>query len=432
MIFGTVKEITIGPTALTALMINRVVEKHNADYAILGTFLCGCVILLLGISNLGFLVQFISTPTISGFITSAMFIIGSGQVKNLLGIKSGSASDFVSAWSTVFSHLDEIKLSDSLLGFGSLAFLIGMKHVNKITRWKAFFKWFGICKNALIVIFGISIAYVFHVYGKEPFRLTGAVKEGLPDFKPPPFSSGTSGFWDMVQTLGMLLLTIPLVSILEMMAIAKAFSKGKPVDATQELIALGLSNMAGGFVSSIPITGSLTRTAVNSASGVKTTLGGIFDATLILLSLGLLTKTFYFIPKATLAAVIINSMLTLIDIKEIVEIYRSKKIDFIPFLGTFGFSLWLGLEFGILVGVAISIFFTLYKTSRPNIDFEREEIKGKQVLIAKPSQSLMYSSAEYFKSTLLKNMRTVNAEAEVIVINGEAIDFIDSTTAKVR
>jgi solute carrier family 26 (sodium-independent sulfate anion transporter), member 11 len=107
----------------------------------------------------------------------------------------------------------------------------------------------------------------------------------------------------MAQALGLSLLTLPLVSILESIAIAKAFSKGKLVDATQEMIALGLCNVFSSFFQSIPITGSFTRTAVNHSSGVRTTLGGVVTGCLVLLALGLLTSTFYFIPKTTLAAV---------------------------------------------------------------------------------------------------------------------------------
>lgn len=113
-------------------------------------------------------------------------------------------------------------------------------------------------------------------------------------------------FGDMVQALGLSLITLPLVSILESVAIAKAFSKGKIVDATQEMIALGLCNIASSFFLSIPITGSFTRTAVNHNSGVKTTLGGVVTGCLVLLALGLLTSTFYYIPKTTLAAVSIH------------------------------------------------------------------------------------------------------------------------------
>jgi sodium-independent sulfate anion transporter 11 len=123
------------------------------------------------------------------------------------------------------------------------------------------------------------VAYSFHLNGSDPFRLTGEIKEGLPEFKIPPMETELNGqsyyFMDMFRALGLSLVTLPLVSILESVAIAKAFSKGKVVDATQEMIALGLCNVASSFFQSIPITGSFTRTAVNHNSGVKTTLGGV-------------------------------------------------------------------------------------------------------------------------------------------------------------
>lgn len=282
-------------------MLNTIVLNYNVDVAILGTFLSGCVILLFGLLNLGFLVQFISTPTISAFVSAATLIIGSGQVKSLLGIKSGSSSDFVGAWADVFAHLHEIKWSDTFLGFFSLAVLLGMKNLNRMKVWPTFFKWMAISRNASVVIFGIILAYGFHINGSDPFNLTGPISQGLPDFSSPPISTIIDGkkigFLEMVNALGLLLLTVPLVTILEMMAIAKAFNKGKAVDATQELISLGMCNIGGAFASSIPVTGSLTRTAVNNASGVKTTLGGCFTSFLVLLALGLLTDTFYFIPS---------------------------------------------------------------------------------------------------------------------------------------
>lgn len=419
-------------------MLNTIVLNYNVDVAILGTFLSGFVILLFGLLNLGFLVQFISTPTISAFVSAATLIIGSGQVKSLLGIKSGSSSDFVGAWADVFTHLHEIKWSDTFLGFFSLAVLLGMKNLNRMKVWPTFFKWMAISRNASVVIFGVILAYIFHINGSDPFNLTGPISKGLPDFSFPPISTIINGkkigFLEMVNALGLLLLTVPLVTILEMMAIAKAFNKGKAIDATQELISLGMCNIGGAFASSIPVTGSLTRTAVNNASGVKTTLGGCFTSFLVLLALGLLTDTFYFIPKATLAAGIIAAMVALIEVNEMVEIYKSKRLDMIPYLGTFIFALWRGLEFGIFVGIGIDIMFTLYKASRPGILFKMQEIGKQNVLVVRPSQNLCYSSAEYFKTTLLKRIQRITKEfrsAEIIVIDGSAVDFMDSTVAKV-
>ena len=426
---------TIGPTAITALMISPIVTNFNQDFAILGTFLVGCVIFLFGFLNLGFLVQFISEPTISAFVSAATIIIGSGQVKPLLGIRSGSSSDFFNTWVNVFKHIDEIRWSDTALGLLSLVFLLGMKNLNRIKMWPKGFKFLAISRNALIVVTGIVVAYIFDINGSQPFRLTGEIKKGLPNFFLPPFSSEHEGqtfnFLEMCNELGILLITIPIVSMLESVAITKAFSKGKIVDSTQEMITLGLCNIFASFASSIPITGSLTRTAVNKASGVKTQLGGIFSGILVLLALSVLTGTFYYIPKTTLAAVIIASMISMVELHEIVKIYKTKRSDTLPFLATFLVSLWLGLEYGILIGITINILFLLRSTSRPKIFIESENVNGQEVIVVKPNQSLVYSSAEYFKSTVLKKTSVNFPDVTLVVIDGSFISSIDTTVAKV-
>lgn len=153
---------------------------------------------------------------------------------------------------------------------------------------------------------------------------------------------------------------------------------------------------------------------------------------MVLLALGLLTGTFYFIPKTTLAAVIIAAMISMIEIHEVIEIYRTKRADIIPFLATFIVSLLLGLEFGILAGVAINFIMTLYVTSRPHIDFEHEKANDIDVLIVTPDQSLMYSSAEYFKSTVIKKALREFSSVQYIFINGTSINkTLDVTVVKV-
>lgn len=155
---------------------------------------------------LGFLVQFISAPTISAFISAATLIIGSGQINPLLGIKSGSSSAFVDSWVNLFSHITEIRWSDTALGLLSLVILLCMKRCNRIKKYPTFFKFVSISRNAIVVIMGIAIAYVFHINGSEPFRLTGDIRKGLPPFDFPPLSTEANGksytFSEMFTALG--------------------------------------------------------------------------------------------------------------------------------------------------------------------------------------------------------------------------------------
>lgn len=103
-------------------------------------------------------------------------------------------------------------------------------------------------------------------------------------------------------------------------------ANGKPIDATQELIAIGISNVANSFVQSFPGTGSLSRSAVNNASGVKTPLGGLYTGLLVILSLVLFTPYFYYIPKAALAAVIIAAVVFMVEVKVVKPMWRSKSM----------------------------------------------------------------------------------------------------------
>lgn len=241
-------------------MTYTVVARLNADLAVLTTLLSGAIIFFLGFFNLGFLMQFLSAPTITGFMNAATVIITSGQLRRLLGIKSGSSSEFIESWETLIKHYDETTLYDTLLGVSSLSILVGIRYIAQRRRESIFLRYLSISRNAIVVFGGILISYLFYVNGMQPFALTGEIASGFPSLALPPFSTvhnnQTYNFPEMVSALGLSIISIPVISIVEAVAIAKSFSKGKIVDVTQEMMALGLCNIASSFVSSIPITGS--------------------------------------------------------------------------------------------------------------------------------------------------------------------------------
>ncbi|KAK0074762.1 hypothetical protein PV326_012191, partial [Microctonus aethiopoides] len=291
-------------------------------------------------------------------------------------------------------------------------------------------------RNAIVVIFGILIAFIFDKYGMKPFHLTGTMGQGLPPFTPPPFSTtfnnNTYNFIELTRNMGTTLFTIPIISTIEHIAIAKAFeflfAKGKSLDATQEMLALGLCNIIGSFVRSMPVTGSFTRTAVNHASGVRTPLGGIFTGGLVLLAAGLLANTFKLIPKATLAAVIISAMYFMLDFQTYRLFWRAKKLDFLTMIVTLFACVFISLEIGIAIGVSLNLILLLYFSARPAVKIISEQANGCAIIYVTPEEALTFPAAENLRK---KIMKACEESASNVIFNCKNLKRIDVTVAKV-
>nr|XP_012135831.1 PREDICTED: sodium-independent sulfate anion transporter-like isoform X5 [Megachile rotundata] len=266
---------------------------------------------------------------------------------------------------------------------------------------------------------------------KRQIPFPGTLGEGLPPFGPPPFSiianNRTYDFIETTTAMGTTLFFVPVVSAIEHMAIAKAFAMGKSLDATQEMLALGLCNMFGSFVRSMPVTGSFTRTAVNHSSGVKTTFGGLFTGCLVLLASSLLTSTFRFIPKATLAAVIICAMYYMLDFKTYALLWRARKVDFFLMLITFLFCVFLKLEWGILIGIVLNLVILLYFSTRFTVQTEVEQTGDKALIRVTPEETIAFPAAEDFRARIMKLSENNSSN---VVLDCKNLKRIDVTVAK--
>ncbi|KAJ8953892.1 hypothetical protein NQ318_019132 [Aromia moschata] len=304
IILGSCKDVPVGPSAVSSLMTYQVTSGHGPEYAILLCFLTGLVQILMGLFGLGFLIDFVSGPVSSGFTSAVALIIVTSQVKDVLGIKA-SGTTFVDTWRSIFSDIHNTRGWDTLLGISCIAVLLILRIVGTFklgpkgddddakpsrcqnvinkTLWLV-----GTARNAILVIVCGFIGYSFCSNGPPPFKVIGDVPQGLPSVKPPPFgyeeevngTTVTHSFVDMVQKMGSGIIVVPLITLLENIAVCKAFANGKVVDATQEFIAIGACNLANSFVQSFPGTGSLSRSAVNNSSGVRTPLGGLYTGLL--------------------------------------------------------------------------------------------------------------------------------------------------------
>ncbi|KAK4014629.1 hypothetical protein OUZ56_027147 [Daphnia magna] len=454
---GSTRAVTIGPTALLGLLTHDGALLMGPEAAVLLAFLTGCISLLFGICNFvginfmichlkGFLIEFIAAPVIAGFTTAAALTIGTTQISSLLGLKF-QAVGFVQTWQAVFEHIQETQTWDAVMGFSSVAILLALrdyailinfdlryceKLLEKVrigkdgdrTSIQCFingaFWLISVSRNAIVIIVGCVIAATLIKPGYDaPFEITvnantfrkGNITGGLPSIQAPSFyiehGNRTYNFVEICQNLGSALFVTPLIAILESMAIAKSFAKGQRIDASQEMIAIGTSNLLGSFVSSFPVSGSFSRTAVNNASGVRTAFGGIYTGALVLLAITVLTPYFFFIPKSCLAAVIITAVIFMVEVHLVKLVWKSRKLDLIPLFVTFSFCLFLSLEIGIIVGTAVNLAMLLYATARPRIKiltFQNTSGFENQIkyLYITPDRSVVFTAIDYFMSTVRK------------------------------
>ncbi|XP_032177902.1 sodium-independent sulfate anion transporter isoform X5 [Mustela erminea] len=408
---GTSRDVTLGPTAIMSLLVSFY-TFHEPAYAVLLAFLSGCIQLAMGFLHLGFLLDFISYPVIKGFTSAATVTIGFGQIKNLLGLQDIPRQFFLQVYQT-FRKVGEIRAGDAVLGLVCVLLLLVLKlmrdHVPPVhpemppgVRLSHGLVWTATtARNALVVSFAALVAYSFEVTGYQPFILTGQTAEGLPPVRIPPFSvttaNGTVSFAEMVQDMGAGLAVVPLMGLLESIAVAKSFASqgGYRVDSNQELLAIGLTNVLGSLVSSYPVTGSFGRTAVNAQSGVCTPAGGLVTGVLVLLSLNYLTSLFYYIPKSALAAVIIMAVAPLFDTRVFGTLWRVKRLDLLPLCVTFLFCFW-EVQYGILAGTLVSVLILLHSVARPKM-----QVSEGPVLVLQPASGLHFPAVEALREAII-------------------------------
>ncbi|XP_040542520.1 LOW QUALITY PROTEIN: sodium-independent sulfate anion transporter isoform X1 [Gallus gallus] len=424
-LLGTAKDVTLGPTAIMSLLVSSY-AFHDPAYAVLLAFLSGCIQLAMGLLHLGFLLDFVSCPVIKGFTSAASITIGFNQVKNILGLQGIPRQFFLQVYETL-RRIGEARAGDAILGLSCLAALAGLRamksrlHPTASTEPLAarasvlLVRSCATARNALVVLAAGLVAYSFQLSGSQPLTLTGSVPRGLPPFRPPPFSkavpNGTVPFGRMVQDMGAGLAVVPLVGVLETVAIAKAFASQNDyrIDANQELLAMGTANILGSFFSSYPITGSFGRTAVNAQTGVCTPMGGLVTGTLVLLSLAYLTSLFCYIPKAALAAVIISAVVPMFDARIFRTLWRVKRLDLIPLCVTFLFCFW-EVQYGIMAGVLVSGILLLYSVARPPI-----KVLEQGVLLVQPGSSLHFPAADHLQDIIRDRALAASPPCSVIL-----------------
>lgn len=431
-VFGTSRQLAVGPVAMDSLLVASGLialaaagSERYIQLAILLALMMGAIQLVLGLAKMGFLVNFLSRPVISGFTSAAAFIIGFNQLTHVIGADIPRSNQV---------HLLAVGAIEALGELNTVTLGIGLGAMGALFFFKRFVK--GFPAALLVVVVGILIVR-FGGLEAQGVAIVGNVPAGLPGVDLPTISK------DDILHLLPVAATLALIAFMEAISVAKAMEERHPehpVSANQELRALGLANVIGSFFMCYPTTGGFSRTAVNDQAGAKTGMAAIISAGVVMLVLLMLTPLFYHLPKAVLGAIILVAVSGLVDFSYPRQLWKTQRDEFILLIITFVVTAGIGITQGIVTGAVLALFMMVYRTARPHIaelgrinsfykNIQRfpEAAVREDVLAIRWDGQLYYANKDYFKSSLSTRVAEKGTALRLVVLNAESMNYVDAS-----
>ncbi|KAF2074234.1 hypothetical protein CYY_004444 [Polysphondylium violaceum] len=447
-LFGSSRHLAVGPLALMSILVGSAVQSLNPTSMIeyiglanLLSLLVGINFLLMSFLQLGFLINFLSRPVLSGFTSAAAIIIILSMTPSLLGIP-GTNQQF--AWKYaiyIFSNIGKTNWIAVVIAVFCMAMLYIFKNYLKTFPKTTI----PVPAPLFLVIFGLLLSYFADLKGKGV-----AVVEDIPGGLPSP-SFFTNFSIDLVLSLYKDSLIIPIVGLIETISIAKvAATKAKyELNMNQELLGLGMANIIGGIFQGYPAAGAFGRSSLHLNSGAKTQFTTIISVVVVGVTLLFLTPVFYYLPKVVLSSIVIFAVIPLIDLEEVQNLWSINKVDMILLLVAFWSTLVLGVQAGVASAVLLSILLILLTISKPtthlcgripgtatysDTNLYPEAITSESEIIFRFDSPLIFVNAYYLRKQLKKVYRfeddSVNPKIKAIILDCSSITRVDSTGIK--
>ena len=356
-LFGSSRQLAVGPVAIVSLLtlsgIQQLAEPGSASfvgYALLLALMVGVVQLGLGLVRGGAIVKFLSHAVISGFTSAAAIIIGLSQFKNLTGAEVGRHENVFSLLADVGRNISSVHLTTLAIGVASVAALLLLRRLHRRIP------------GALVVVIASTLAVYVLGLNEHGVSIVGDVPSGLPALSAPGFDLAA------LRTLLPVALTVSFVGYMESIAVAQSIAarEKERVGPNQEMRALGIANIGAAFFGGYPVTGGFSRSAVNYQAGARTSLASIITAGLIAVTLLLFTDLFFYLPRAVLGAIVVVAVAGLVDLKQATHLYRIRRTDAASLVVTFAATLTLGVELGIILGIAFSLAVFIWRSAHPH------------------------------------------------------------------
>ena len=470
-LMGSSRQLSTGPVAvvslLTAAALGEIVTDPSsyAVYAALLALIVGVFQFSLGILRLGFVINFLSHPVVTGFTNAAAIIIGASQLPKVFGIRviSSNDTDWESACQplTIIERIESVDVNglhaicNADQSYQTIARLLeaAVFHTHLPTLAMAISGVLGIILfqrffPRLPAILSVAVLSTVASFLMDFQAMGGAIVssiniDGLFSFKVPRFD------FNAVGTLFIYAITISLIGFMEAISVAKsmAATTKQRLDVNQELIGQGLSNVTSSFFQGYSVSGSFSRSAVNLTAGAVTGFSSVVTAVIVGLTIVWLTPLLYHLPQATLAAIILMAVVNLVHFSPLRHAWKVEKHDGLVGLLTFVMTLTFAphLENGIAFGIILSLGLFLYRTMEPNFTelsvehgsiiasrFADESVEASQsVKVAKWSGSLYFANAAYFETKLLELIAKNNDELQYVIVDVASIVQVDASGEQV-
>ena len=443
-LFGSSQQLAVGPTAVISLLTAVAIATMPEDIRIVSAaalaVMTGAILIIFGLLRAGFIMNFVSRPVVSAYVTGSAILIIMSQLSHILGVKASGGTS-VQLANSLLENTAQLNSMAVIIGVSSVVFLVGVKRylpylLVKMRMSAKRARLVARMAPIIAVILSILAVTIFDLSQKFGLRVVGEIPKGLPKPGLPNVSLAN------YETLLVFAFVIALVAFVDSMSIAQTFAARtrSRVDANKEMIGQGAANMAAGLSGGYPVNGSFSRSAVNFAAGAQTPMAGIITAALMAVTALFLTPVLSNLPLATLAAMIIAACFSLIDFGILWETWRYSRRDGVTALLTFMAVLILGVQWGVAVGVVLAMALHIRMTLKPHMavvgrflgtehyrDAERFDVETSEIVkTLRIDESLYYANARYLEDKIAR-IAASSPEMTDLILMCPAVNHIDAS-----
>jgi sulfate permease, SulP family len=436
-LFCTSRQISTGPSSSLAavaggaVLVTGLGGDHAAQLVAAITLVAGILFLLLAVLRMGWIARFLSKPVITGFLAGAALDVVIGELPKL----TGTSADGVNAWRELASWigtLDDVHRTTLVVGGVSLGVILGVRFLAPAVP------------GALVLVAGGILATYLFDLGGHGVELVGHVPRGLPTPQLPTVDL----FREQYATIGVAAGALLLIGFSQTAGDARAFATRHHyrIDVDQESVAQGMANVGAGVFQGMPVSTSLSASSLNESAGARTPVASLITGALVLLTLIVLAPLFSDLPKAVLAAVIIDAVVFgMIDVSELRRLRRVTPFDFWIAIAAIVGVLSVGVLAGVVVGVVLSLGWLVYVATSPpmpllgretgtqvfrDLDEHPDDETFPGIVVLRIDSGLFFATSQALDDRIRALTEQDRGPLRGVVLDLEAVPFIDSQGAE--